>query len=89
MSRPKRANSFVAVIATGIALSAVLSVSWLSMIPGAYAHGKPKCDSTDEPPFKDLPGASGPTGNPHTCEQPTGDPHNDPDNPETGNPHNT
>ena len=88
MSRPK-ANSLVAVIATGIALSAVLSTSWLSTIPGAYAHGDRKCDSTDEPPFKDLPDASGATGNPHTCQQPTGDPHDDEDNPETGNPHNT
>jgi hypothetical protein len=48
-----------------------------------------KCDSTGVPPFKDFPGASGPTGNPHTCEQPTGDPHDDPDNPSEGNPHNT
>jgi hypothetical protein len=59
----------------------------------AYATGDypkpPKCDSSDEPPFKDFPGASGATGNPHTCEQPTGDPHDDPDNPQEGNPHNT
>lgn len=61
----------------------------------AYAGGdekeddKKKCDSTDVPPFKDLPDAAGATGNPHTCQQPTGDPHLDEDNPETGNPHNT
>ena len=41
------------------------------------------------PPFKYLPDAAGATGNPHTCQQPTGDPHLDPDNPSTGNPHNT
>ena len=55
----------------------------------AYGDYPKPCDSSDEPPFKDFPGASGPTGNPHTCEQPTGDPHDDPDNPGTGNPHNT
>ena len=56
----------------------------------AYAWGnhEEKCDSTDVPPFKDFPDASGPTGNPHTCQQPTGDPHLDEDNPSTGNPHN-
>jgi hypothetical protein len=64
-----------------------------SLSEEAYATGDhpkpPKCDSSDEPPFKDFPGESGPTGNPHTCEQPTGDPHDDPDNPQEGNPHNT
>jgi hypothetical protein len=64
-----------------------------SLSEEAYATGDypkpPKCDSSDEPPFKDFPGASGATGNPHTCEQPTGDPHDDPDNPQEGNPHNT
>ncbi len=34
-------------------------------------------------------GASESTGNPHTCEQQTGDPHDDEDNPDSGNPHNT
>ena len=93
MSRLK-ANS-LAVIATGIVLSAALATPWLSTIPAAYATGDghpppPKpCDSSDEPPFKEFPGASGPTGNPHTCEQPTGNPHLDTDNPSTGNPHNT
>ncbi len=75
-----------AIVAMAVVLSAVLATSWLSTIPTAYAHG---CDSSNVPPFKQFPGASGPTGNPHTCEQPTRDPHDDPDNPPTGNPHNT
>lgn len=88
-----KANSLV-VIATGIVLSAALATPWLSTIPAAYADGDrddddDECDSTDVPPFKDLPDAAGATGNPHTCQQPTGDPHLDEDNPETGNPHNT
>jgi hypothetical protein len=93
MSRLK-VNSLV-VIATGIVLSAALATPWLSTIPAAYAtgdgaNGHPKpCDSTDVPPFKDLPDAAGATGNPHTCQQPTGDPHLDEDNHDTGNPHNT
>ena len=93
MSQPK-ANS-LAVIATGIVLSAALATLSLSTIPATYATGghddddDDKCDSTDVPPFKDLPDAAGATGNPHTCQQPTGDPHLDEDNPETGNPHNT
>jgi hypothetical protein len=91
MSRPK-ANS-LAVIATGIVLSAALATPWLSTIPAAYAGGgdddDDKCDSTDVPPFKDLPDAADAPGNPHTCQQPTGDPHEDEDNPHTGNPHNT
>jgi hypothetical protein len=93
MSRPK-ANS-LAVIATVIVLSAALATPWLSTIPAAYAtgdggNGHPKpCDSTDVPPFKDLPDAAGATGNPHTCDQPTGDPHDADLNPDTGNPHNT
>jgi hypothetical protein len=77
----------------GIVAAATLGAILLtSAIPSAlYAPGDyPKeCDSSNVPPFKDFPGASGPTGNPHTCEQPTGDPHDDPDNPSTGNPHNT
>jgi hypothetical protein len=32
--------------------------------------------------------ASGPTGNPHTYQVCTGNPHTDPDNPSKGNPHN-
>jgi hypothetical protein len=84
----------LAIIATGIVLSAVLATPWLSTIPATYADGgddddDDRCDSTDVPPFKDLPDAAGATGNPHTCQQPTGDPHEDEDNPETGNPHNT
>jgi len=83
----------LAIIATVIVLSATLATPWLSTIPATYAwggeDGDGKCDSTDVPPFKDLPDASGATGNPHTCQQPTGDPHEDEDNPETGNPHNT
>jgi len=47
------------------------------------------CNSSDQPQHKDLPDASGATGNPHTCQQPTGDPHDDPENPSEGNPHNS
>jgi hypothetical protein len=85
----------LAIIATGIVLSAVLASPGLSTIPATYADGggndddDDRCDSTDVPPFKDLPDAAGATGNPHTCQQPTGDPHLDEDNPDTGNPHNT
>jgi hypothetical protein len=84
----------LAIIATGIVLSAALATPGLSTIPATYADGgndddDDRCDSTDVPPFKDLPDAAGATGNPHTCQQPTGDPHEDEDNPETGNPHNT
>lgn len=83
----------IAIIATIIVLSAALATPWLSTIPAAYADGghddDDKCDSTGVPPFKELPDAAGATGNPHTCQQPTGDPHDDEDNPETGNPHNT
>jgi hypothetical protein len=82
----------LAMLATGIVLSAALASPWLSAIPATYASGgdgDDRCDSTDVPPFKDLPDAAGATGNPHTCQQPTGDPHDDEDNPETGNPHNT
>jgi hypothetical protein len=83
----------LAIIATVIVLSAALATPWLSTIPAAYAtggdgHPRP-CDSTDVPPFKDLPDAAGATGNPHTCDQPTGDPHDAEGNPDTGNPHNT
>jgi hypothetical protein len=74
------------VIYAALAIVSMLAIQWLSTIPATYAHG---CDSTGVPPFKDFPGASGPTGNPHTCEQPTRDPHDDLDNPDTGNPHNT
>jgi hypothetical protein len=76
------------VVAVGVAAimtAAAVSTSTFS----AYADKPKKCDSSDEPPFKNFPGESGPTGNPHTCEQPTGDPHDDPDNPSEGNPHNT
>lgn len=62
----------------------------------AYAEGGngKKCSEepkNDNPNFNELVtrGASESTGNPHTCEQQTGDPHDDPDNPEEGNPHNT
>jgi hypothetical protein len=62
----------------------------------AYAgkdNGK-KCDEepkNDNPNFNEVTsrGASESTGNPHTCEQQTGDPHDDEDNPESGSPHNT
>jgi hypothetical protein len=63
-----------------------------------YAHddddgeeGCPNEPKQDNPNFNELVtrGASESTGNPHTCEQQTGDPHDDPDNPEEGNPHNT
>lgn len=73
------------VVAVGVAVmmtAAAVSTSTFS----AYAEKKPpKCDSSDSPPFKDFPGESGPTGNPHTCD----DPHDDEDNPLSGNPHNT
>lgn len=92
MSRPK-ANS-LALMVTVIVLSAALATTGLSTIPATYAdggggNGGEECDSTGVPPFKDLPDAAGATGNPHTCQQPTGDPHLDEDNPDTGNPHNT
>ena len=80
-------------MAAWIVLSGALAAPSLSTIPATYADGGHdddyKCDSTDVPPFKDLPDAAGATGNPHTCQQPTGDPHLDENNPETGNPHNT
>jgi hypothetical protein len=81
----------LAIMAAWIVLSAALAAPSLSTIPATYADGghDDECDSTDVPPFKDLPDAAGATGNPHTCQQPTGDPHLDEDNPETGNPHNT
>jgi hypothetical protein len=95
MSRSKAKSLAVIVpIATGLVLSAVLATSWLSTIPATYADGDDdddgdKCDSTDVPPFKDLPDAAAATGNPHTCDQPTGDPHLADGNPDSGNPHNT
>jgi hypothetical protein len=84
----------LAIMAAWIVLSGALAAPSLSTIPATYADGghdddHDKCDSTDVPPFKDLPDEAGATGNPHTCQQPTGDPHLDEDNPETGNPHNT
>jgi hypothetical protein len=80
-----------AMIAT-IAAALLGAYTVLTTATVAYAGGdydKKKCDSTDVPPFKDLPDAAGETGNPHTCQQPTGDPHDDEDNPDSGNPHNT
>jgi hypothetical protein len=73
----------IAAIAGVLVLSIALAVAILPT--PAYAH---QCDSSDVPPFKDLPDAADSTGNPHTCQQPTGDPHDDEDNPEIGNPHN-
>jgi hypothetical protein len=79
-------------MATWIVLSGALAAPSLSTIRATYADSghddDDKCDSTDVPPFKDLPDAAGATGNPHTCQQLTGDPHLDEDNPGTGNPHN-
>ena len=80
---------FAMIVLVTMASIGAFTLMIASLPQEAYAHGQPKCDSTDVPPFKDFPGASGPTGNPHTCEQPTGDPHDDPDNPSEGNPHNT
>ena len=91
-SMPQLEPNRLAFIATGIVLLAALATLSLSTIPATYAWGggeDDKCDSTDVLPFKDLPDAGGATGNPHTCQQPTGDPHEDEDNPDTGNPHNT
>ena len=76
------------VVAIGIAVI-MTAAAVTSSTYSAYAAKPKPCDSSDSPPFKDFPGESGPTGNPHTCEQPTGDPHDDPDNPQEGNPHNT
>jgi hypothetical protein len=85
------------VMAIGIAAIKTAAVSTTTF--SAYADGgkggngggcseEPK---NDNPNFNELVtrGASESTGNPHTCEQQTGDPHDDPDNPEDGNPHNT
>ena len=76
----------VVVAMASIGAFAAMTAS-LSQAYGDYPP--PKCDSSDVPPFKDLPDASGPTGNPHTCDQPTGDPHDADLNPDEGNPHNT
>jgi hypothetical protein len=51
-------------------------------------NGDDNGDNGEECSGKITRGASESTGNPHTCEQQTGDPHDDPDNPSTGNPHN-
>ena len=58
-----------------VAMASIGTYAVLSTATVAYAH---PCD-----------GAAGPTGNPHTCDTPKGDPHDDDDNPDTGNPHNT
>ena len=82
------------VVAVGIAvimMAAAVTTSTYS----AYANKPPKkCSEdpkNDNPNFNEVTsrGASESTGNPHTCEQQTGDPHDDPDNPQEGNPHNT
>jgi hypothetical protein len=58
-----------------VAMASIGTYTVLSTATVAYAH-----DACDE--------GAGPTGNPHTCDTPTGDPHDDDDNPDTGNPHN-
>jgi hypothetical protein len=74
----------------------VVAIMTAAPMLSAYADGGKgkKCSEDpkqDNPNFNELVtrGASESTGNPHTCEQQTGDPHDDPDNPEEGNPHNT
>ena len=57
------------------ATSAVLTLV-ISQPVSADGGGEP-CDES-----------AGPTGNPHTCDTPSGDPHEDNGNPDTGNPHN-
>jgi hypothetical protein len=84
-------TKYAMIVLVAMASIGAFAAMQASLSEEAYAdgdHPKP-CDSSDEPPFKDFPDASGPTGNPHTCQQPTGDPHDDEDNPPTGNPHNT
>jgi hypothetical protein len=80
---------YAMIVVVAMASIGAFAAMTASLSEKAYGDYPKPCDSSDEPPFKDFPGASGPTGNPHTCEQPTGDPHDDPDNPGTGNPHNT
>ena len=58
----------LAIMAAWIVLSAALAAPSLSTIPATYADGghdddDDKCDSTDVPPFKDLPDEAGATGN--------------------------
>jgi hypothetical protein len=83
----KASKKEIATIAAALALSITLAVGIVAA--PAYACGDCGCDSSDLPPFKEFPDAAGATGNPHTCQYPTGDPHLDEDNPPTGNPHNT
>jgi hypothetical protein len=61
-----------------VAMATIGAYAVLATATPAYAEDKD--DECDE--------AAGPTGNPHTCDTPTGDPHDDDDNPDTGNPHN-
>jgi hypothetical protein len=82
------------VVVVGIAV--IMTAAAVTTSPfSAYAGKHPKkCSEepkNDNPNFNEVTsrGASESTGNPHTCEQQTGDPHDDEDNPESGNPHNT
>ena len=59
-----------------VAMASIGAYAVLSTATVAYAHVA--CDES-----------AGPTGNPHTCDTPKGDPHEDNGNPDTGNPHNT
>ena len=91
-STSKYAMTLVVVVGVAaIMTAAAVTTSTFS----AYADKPPKkCSEepkNDNPNFNEVTsrGASESTGNPHTCEQQTGDPHDDEDNPESGNPHNT
>jgi hypothetical protein len=61
-----------------VAMASIGAYAVLSTATVAYAWDDEECDES-----------AGPTGNPHTCDTPTGDPHEDNGNPDTGNPHNT
>jgi hypothetical protein len=71
--KPKITGRTTITIAAVSILLATLVLS--AVLPAAYSQ---ECDE-----------AAGPTGNPHTCDTPVGDPHEDDDNSDTGNPHNT
>ena len=88
-------TKYAMTLVVAIGVVAVMTAAATSTISAYADGGKPKkCSESpkqDNPNFNELVtrGASESTGNPHTCEQQTGDPHDDPDNPEEGNPHNT
>jgi hypothetical protein len=93
-------SKYAMTLVMAIGIAAIMTAAVSTTTFSAYADGgkggnggngcseEPK---NDNPNFNELitRGASESTGNPHTCEQQTGDPHDDPDNPQEGNPHNT